>query len=609
VKEDTQLYALRHSAAHMLATVVQKRWPAAQFGVGPVVDNGFYYDMYIPGTTISEDDLKSLEKDMKKLSNTGDPFVQSDKTVDEALAWAKQAKQPFKTELLNDLKRDGTTKATDIDPAQLGVSSGGAQVERVSFYTNGEFTDLCRGPHVQTTSDVKHFKLTKVAGAYWRGDETKQQLQRVYGVAFASKAELDAYLEQQAEAKKRDHRKLGQELDLFTFSELVGSGLPMWTPRGTVLKEKLDGYSQQLRAERGYQRVSIPYITKTDLYKTSGHWDKFGDELFLVTSQETSDQLVLKPMNCPHHTQIYASQQRSYKELPVKYMETTGMYRDEKSGELHGLSRVRSISIDDSHAFVMKDQIEAVAGELIDAANTIYGDLGMKLKIELSFRDDSDAYLGDAQLWETAQQQIETIAKSKGLEYVIVPGEAAFYGPKIDFRVEDALGRDWQTATVQVDFVQPDRFGLTYVAADGSSQTPVMIHSALLGSAERFLSVYIEHTAGHFPFWVAPEQVRVLTINDEVADYVDEITTELSAVVLSKPLKYNELRYTVDDRNESLSKKIKEAQKAKIPVMIIVGPRDRDSSSVSLRFNNTEESVALKDLAEWIQTTNDQSAK
>jgi len=382
---------------------------------------------------------------------------------------------------------------------------------------------------------------------------------------------------------------------------LVGPGLPLFTPRGTILRDLLTGYSNQLRQGHGFQKVWTPHITKTALYETSGHWAKFGDELFLVTSQETSDNFALKPMNCPHHTQIFASSPRSYKDMPVRFLETTTDYRDEKTGELGGLNRVRSLTQDDSHVFCRPDQIEDEIDGLLASARELYGTLGMSLRVRLSYRDGGDGYLGELAMWESAQAQLKSAVIKNELDYFEQEGEAAFYGPKIDFMATDAIGREHQVATVQLDFVQPGRFGLEYTDEEGKSQTPVMIHCALLGSIERFLSVFIEHTGGWFPLWVAPEQVRILTINDTVNDYVSEIREVLAGVVLMEPVKYNELRVTVDDRNESLGKKIREAAAWKIPVQLIVGPKDKDAREVSVRTQAGEEKVALDTLAEYIK--------
>jgi threonyl-tRNA synthetase len=426
-------------------------------------------------------------------------------------------------------------------------------------------------------------------------------MQRLYGVAFATSEELEGYLTMLEEAKKRDHRKLGKELDLYTTSPLIGVGLPLFTPRGTVLRELLSRYSNQLREANGFQKVWIPHITKHNLYETSGHWDKFGDELFLVTSQETSDKFAMKPMNCPHHTQFFASQPRSYRDMPVRYLETTTIYRDEKTGELGGLNRVRSATQDDSHVFCRPDQIEQEVNGLMSSARQLYESVGLKLRVRLSYRDESDAYLGDMDLWESAQAQLKAAVVANKLEFFEQEGEAAFYGPKIDFMATDAIGREHQLATVQLDFVQPSRFGLEYTDEEGNKQTPIMVHSALLGSIERFLSVFIEHTAGWFPFWLAPEQIRILTINDKVLEYVDEIKMILHGVVLMSPVKYNEIRYTVDDRNESLGKKIREATAWKIPIQFIVGPRDVEARTVSVRTQSGEQSVELDNLANFLR--------
>jgi threonyl-tRNA synthetase len=602
MSDNENLHAMRHSLAHITASAVKKLWPEAKFGVGPVVDNGFYYDIDLGELKISESDFKRIEKEMRTIVNQAQEFEHFDMPIDQAIDWARQNNQPYKEELLNDLKRSGTTIAKDLDINELGLAAeGDSAVETVSFYKNGDFVDLCRGPHVANTKDVGPFKLQRVAGAYWRGNEKNAQMQRLYGVAFETQEELDQYLVRLEEAKTRDHRKLGKELDLYTVSPLVGPGLPLFTPRGTVLRDILSTYSNQLRQRYGFQKVWTPHITKKELYETSGHWAKFGDELFLVTSQETSDNFALKPMNCPHHTQIYASSPRSYKDMPVRFLETTTDYRDEKTGELGGLNRVRSLTQDDSHVFARPDQIEQEINNLLAAARELYSTIDMKLRVRLSYRDGGEGYLGDMALWETAQAQLKQAVLTNELEYFEQDGEAAFYGPKIDFMATDAIGREHQVATVQLDFVQPERFGLTYTDAEGNAAQPVMIHCALLGSIERFLSVFIEHTAGWFPFWAAPEQLRILTINDTVLDYVDEIKAVLNETVLMQPVRFNEVRFTVDDRNESLGKKIREAAKGKIPVQLIVGPQDKEAREVSVRTQQGEQKVALEGLGEYLK--------
>jgi threonyl-tRNA synthetase len=583
------LHVMRHSLAHIMATAIQRLWPEVKFGVGPVVENGFYYDVDLgPDLKISEDDFEKIEAEMRKVIGDDVPFERFEKPVDEAIGWAQEAKQPYKEELLNDLKRAGTTVAKDLDAAELGtIAEGDAAVENVSFYRDGDFTDLCRGPHVESTGKVGAFKLMRIAGAYWRGNEKNAQMQRVYGVAFASDKELRTYLNMLEEAKKRDHRKLGVEQDLYVTSDMVGSGLPMFTPRGTVLREELASFSNQLRQRTGFEKVWIPHMTKKDLYEASGHWEKFGDELFLVKSQETSDELVLKPMNCPHHTRIYASRPRSYRDLPIRYLETTTMYRDEKSGELGGLNRVRSATQDDSHAFVRQDQIEAQINDLLGAANELYGTVGMPLRVRLSYRDESDAFLGSKELWASAQEQLKNAVVANKLEYFEEEGEAAFYGPKIDFMVADALGREYQLSTVQLDFVQPERFELEYTAEDGSVQRPVMIHCALLGSIERFLSVYIEHTAGKFPVWVAPEQIRLISVNQEDA-------TVNFAAELERKAKELGLRVTVDNSNESVGKKIRAAEVWKVPYTVVIGEKEVAGGDLTPRIRGD---LAVSDTA------------
>ncbi|MBA2278933.1 threonine--tRNA ligase [Candidatus Saccharibacteria bacterium] len=577
------LYPMRHSLAHIMAAAIRRQHEEVKLGIGPVVEHGFYYDIDLDNKKLSETDFPAIEEEMRKIISEDQPFERNMKSIEEAVNWSKESNQPYKEELLNDLKRAGTTVAKDLSPDEFGtITEGNTLVDEVSFYTNGDFTDLCRGPHVSSTKKVGAFKLMRIAGAYWRSKEGNPQMQRIYGVAFATQKELEEYMSMLEEAKKRDHRKLGQELDLFIFSEMVGSGLPLFTPRGTVLREELTAFSNELRQSKGFSKVWVPHMTKSDLYKASGHWDKFGDELFLVKSQETSDELVLKPMNCPHHTRIYASKQRSYRDLPIRYLETTTIYRDEKTGELGGLNRVRSATQDDSHVFCRPDQIEDEIRSLLESARELYEAVGMSLRVRLSYRDESNAYLGSEELWQRAQQQLKSAVESNSLEYFEMNGEAAFYGPKIDFMVTDAIGREHQLATVQLDFVQPERFGLFYIDTDGSEQQPVMIHCALLGSIERFLSVYIEHTAGKFPVWVAPEQVRVASVNQE------EKTLEFVAEILSKAQKLG-LRIGCDNNNESVGKKIRLAENMKVPYTIVIGEKEIETGEVTPRIRKDME--------------------
>ena len=577
---NNNLEKMRHTLSHVLAAAVRELYPNAKFGIGPAIDTGFYYDIDFGDAKVSEADLPKIEKKMREIIKRELPMTKRVVSKSEALDWARDNKQDYKVELIEELPEN----------------------EEISFYDMADlFTDLCKGPHVKNLSETGPFKLIRVAGAYWRGDEKRPMLTRIYGVAFDTDKELEEFLKRQEEAKKRDHRKLGKELDLFCFSDLVGAGLPLFTPRGTELRELMANYSLSLRGREGFKKVWTPHITKTDLYKTSGHYAKFGDELFMVHSQVNGEDFAMKPMNCPHHAQIFASKPRTYREMPVRYMEATTDYRDEKTGELGGLSRVRSLTQDDSHVFCRKDQIKDEVKRLVGIVKELYETMGMqKLRARLSYRSDEDKYLGDKKLWDMAQKQIKQAAIDNGLEYFEQEGEAAFYGPKIDFMAEDAIGREHQLATIQLDFVQPERFGLEFVNEKGEKERPVMIHHATLGSIERFLSVFIEHTGGWFPFWCAPEQVRIVTVNDKVGDYVSEITAILDGIILEKPLKYNELRYTIDDSSDSLGKKIKRATAMKIPAVLVVGPKDAEEKVVSVRLRDKEEKVKLSALAKFL---------
>ena len=586
--ETERVDRMRHTLSHVMATALTEMYPGIQFGVGPAIKDGFYYDVDLSKVKIkngeiakiSDTDLAKIEKKMKEIIAKGFEMQYSEKSREEAIAWAKEKGQDFKVELIEELPEG----------------------ETISFYQLGDFTDLCKGPHIKDAKEIGAFKLMRVAGAYWRGDENKPMLTRIYGVAFETEAELKEYLEKIEEAKARDHRKLGKELDLFCFSDLVGAGLPLFTPRGTILREMMSGYSLSLRGASGFEKVWTPHITKMDLYKASGHYAKFGDELFVVHSQVNGENFALKPMNCPHHAQIFASRPRTYKEMPVRYMEATTDYRDEKSGELGGLSRVRSLTQDDSHIFCRKSQIEDEIKKLVGIIRELYATVGMsKLRARLSYRSDEDKYLGDKELWKMAQAQIKNAAIDNDLDFFEAEGEAAFYGPKIDFMAEDAIGREHQVATVQLDFVQPERFDLTFVNEKGEKERPVMIHHATLGSIERFLSVFIEHTAGWFPFWCAPEQVRIVIVNNDVLDYVARIEDVLRQIVLDKPLKYNELRFTVDKTDDSLGKKIRRATSMKIPAILIVGPKDMESRSVSVRLRDEEKTIKLDELTDFLK--------
>lgn len=556
----------RHTLAHLLATAVREHFPHAKPTIGPAIENGFYYDFdFSEGAVLKDDELKEIEKSMKKMLSSWKSFSHRVVTPDEARAVFKN--NPYKCELIDDLEKSGET---------------------ITLYTIGEgkseFTDLCRGGHTESPArDIApdSFKLASLAGAYWRGDEKNAMLTRIYGLAFDTKDNLVKYLSDIEEAKKRDHRKLGKELDLFTFSDLVGSGLPLYTPKGTILRDELGKFSESLQARAGFEKVWIPHITKIDLYKKSGHWDKFGQELFLVKSQESSDEFALKPMNCPHHTQIYASRPRSYRDLPVRYMETTTCYRDEKTGELGGLTRVRSLTQDDAHVFCRPDQIEQEFESIMQMIKSLYRALGMEFKARLSFHDPEhkEEYLGDSELWKSAEEKIEAVAKKLGLDYHVAKGEAAFYGPKIDIMVIDALGREWQCATQQLDFVQPGRFDLEYTDKDGTKKTPVMIHKALLGTIDRFLGVYIEHTAGNFPLWLSPEQIRIIPVAEAHHAYAQHVYEELKAVGI---------RVKLDDTNESLGKRIRSAKTDRLPYFAVVGDSEIASKNVTLESRKGE---------------------
>lgn len=604
---EEQLYAMRHSLAHITAQAVQHLWPEAKFGVGPVVENGFYYDIDLGEIKISEADFKKIEKEMRGIINRDFPFERSEKPVDDAISWAREAGQPYKEELLNDLRRAGTTVAKDLDSAELGLAGeGDAAIENVSFYTDGDFTDLCRGPHAESTGKVGAFKLMRVAGAYWRGKETNPQMQRLYGMAFATQEELDAHLEMLEEAKARDHRKLGKDLDLYTMSPLVGKGLPLWTERGAKIRRLLERFIVEEEERRGYHHVITPDVANINLYETSGHYPYYKDSMYAPIDID-GEQFMLRPMTCPHHFQLYQDAPRTYKELPMRIAELAKLYRYEQSGELSGLMRVRSFTLADSHIVCMPDQAKSEAGgalDLIEYCATVFGlKKGQDYRYRLSLGDRSDEgkYYKDDLAWETAEAKLRELLVERNEPYYEAEGEAAFYGPKIDVQMKNVLGKEETAFTVQYDFVMPKRFKLSYKDSDNNDQEPVVIHRSSIGAIERVFAFLTEFYAGWFPFWLAPEQIRILTVNDTINDYVDEITSILSEVVLMKPLKYNEVRFTTDARNESLGKKIREATAMKIPVQLIVGPKDQEAREVSVRTKQGEEKVALDNLADYLR--------
>ena len=596
--QKNDLHVMRHSMAHILAAAVQDLYPEAKFGVGPVIENGFYYDIDVD-EPFNPEDLGKIEKKMKEIIKANEKFERQEVELDEAIELFEKSGQSYKVELLNDLKNHGTTVAKEIGNEQLGTDNV-EKVTSVSLYKTGSFLDLCRGPHLENTGQTGIFKLTKVSGAYWRGDEKKAQLQRIYGVAFESEQELNNYLDQLEEAKKRDHRKLGKELDLFTFSDLVGSGLPLWTPRGTAIRNELHKALQEFSQEFEVEQVTIPHIGKIDLYNTSGHAEKFGKELFQVKGHY--QDFILKPVNCPHHTQIYASKPRSYRDLPIRYMESTMQYRDEKPGEISGLTRVRSITVDDGHTFCTVDQIKDEAKSIAVIIEKFYTALGMYGDhwVSLSVRDPQNLgdYIGEEEGWQKAEELLQQVSDDLKLDAKRMEGEAALYGPKLDFMFKDALGNERQLATIQIDFAMPARFGLTYADKDGEEKTPVMIHRAILGSYERFIAVLIDHFAGNFPTWRAPEQVRLATVNDseKLVDYANQIR---------KQLKNAGFRVHLDSSAESVGKKIREASVSKVPYTFVIGDKEVESGKLNPRvradLGDSTDSFELTDLINKLQ--------
>lgn len=595
-----------HSFAHLMATAVKQMFPEVQFGVGPVIETGCYYDFILPRTLIPED-LPLIENHIKELLKRNLVFKVQEMEPSEAIEMFENANQPLKVELLNDLDTRGTTSMSEEERADFGEDLK-ITIYRLVDETTGEivFEDLCRGPHVQHIKELQStgFSLDKFSASYWRGDQARDiRMQRIYALVFETKDELKAFQDRREEAKKRDHRILNETQKYYTISELVGSGLPLFQPKLTTVRKILENYLWQINKKRGSVQVITPHIAKKDLYQVSGHWDKFGDELLKVQGQY--DDFCMKPMNCPHHMQIFKDQQWSYRDLPVRYFEPATVYRDEKPGQLSGLTRVRSITQDDGHLFCRLDQITDEACSVSEVISEFYETIKMKegYWVSLSVRDPltPEKYLGTDENWKLAEKALEEAAKRQNLNYKRVEGEAAFYGPKLDFMFKDSLGRQWQLATIQCDFNLPERFKLEYTDENGEKQRPVVIHRAISGSLERFLGVYIEHVAGRFPFWLAPTQIKILTINDQVLPYVEKVKDVLNNVVLMKPLKYNEIRYEVDDRSESLGKKIREATNQKIPVMLIVGPKDMEVGEVSVRTQEGEQKVKLEGLGEFLE--------
>ncbi len=571
---DSQLDHIRHSLAHLLAAAVLKEFPDAKLAIGPTIDNGFYYDFLLP-RPLAPADLNTFEKTMKKLIGGKLPFSGAPVSANEARKTFKD--QPFKLELIEEFSKDG---------------------KELTVYKTGDvFFDLCRGGHVENTGEISPdaFQLDKIAGAYWRGDEKNPMLQRIYGLAFESKEKLDEYLAQRLEAEKRDHKKLGPQLDLFTFSDLVGPGLPLWTPRGTLLRNLLDDFVWSLRKQRGYAQVDIPHITKKDLYEKSGHWDKYKDDLFKIVTRE-EHVFAMKPMNCPHHTQIYARKQWSYREMPQRYASTTKVYRDEQSGELAGLSRVLAITQDDAHVFCRESQTKDEFKKIWDVIHEFYGTFGFTLNVRISLHDPAqqEKYLGDAARWTVAENMLREIVKEKNAEAFDAIGEAAFYGPKLDFMGKDALGRVHQLATIQLDMNMPERFDLFCINEKGEQERIVMIHAAIMGSIERFLSVIIEQFAGNFPVWLAPTQAVVIPVGEKFSDYGMKIFDALKAA---------DIRAEFSEPNESLGKRIREAETMKIPYILVVGEKEEQAKTVNVRSRKSKdgEEISLDAFIKKIQ--------
>ena len=567
--------AFWHSSAHLMAEALEALYPGVKFGIGPAVETGFYYDVDLGDKQISESDLVTIEKKMMELARSGETFECTQVSKEDAMKYFTEKGDKYKCELISELE-DGT----------------------ITFYKNGSFTDLCRGPHVKHVSDIKAVKLTAIAGAYWRGDQEREQLTRIYGVSFPKKSMLEEHLQLLEEAKKRDHRKLGKEMELFTFSSRVGLGLPLWLPRGAVMRNTLENFLRAKQSEMGYLPVVTPHIGAKDLYVTSGHYAKYGKDSFQpIHTPEEGEEYLLKPMNCPHHCEIYRSAPHSYRDLPLRYAEFGNVYRYEQSGELHGLTRVRGFTQDDAHIFCRPDQLQEEFEKVIDLILYVFKTLNMtEYMAQISLRDPNNntKYIGSDENWAKAEQAIIESTKNKGLNAVVELGEAAFYGPKLDFMVKDAIGRKWQLGTIQVDYNLPERFDLEYTDADGSKQRPVMIHRAPFGSMERFTAVVLEHTAGHLPVWLSPDQVKVLPVSEKYAEYAEKVC-EL--------LKNSEIRASLDSRNETLGKRIREISLLRVPIIAIVGEKEVNEGTVSVRRRGEDlGSMSAEDFVKYIKS-------
>jgi threonyl-tRNA synthetase len=564
-----------HSTSHLMAHAIQQIYPEAKFGVGPAIESGFYYDIDI-NSSLTEPDLRAIENKMTELSKANSAFVRQDLTKQEAINFFKEKGDPYKVEILS-----------EIDENSVGIS----------IYKEGNFTDLCRGPHLPSTGKIKYVKLLNISGSYWRGDEKNKQLQRIYGISFPKKKLLDEHLERLEEAKRRDHRRLGKELELFMITQAVGSGLPIWLPKGTILRETLENYLRDEQRKRGYEPVITPHIGNINLYKTSGHYPYYKESQFPPIKLEgDKEEYLLKPMNCPHHFMIYASKPRSYRDLPIRYAEFGTVYRYEQSGELNGLTRVRCFSVDDSHMFVRDDQLKDEVCKVIELIQVVFNQMGFKeFTTQLSFRDENaDKYGGDIKLWERAQREIKEAADQMNLTYHVAEGEAAFYGPKIDFMVKDALGRKWQLGTVQIDYIMPERFNLEYMGSDGQKHRPVVIHRAPFGSLERFIGVLIEHYAGEFPLWLAPVQTVVIPVSQNFVEYGNKVLNTL---------KERGIRAELDERNEKIGYKIRDWETHKAPYMLIIGEKEQTAGNISVRKHKKGDlgSLSLSDFIDNIE--------
>ncbi|TAH21743.1 MAG: threonine--tRNA ligase [Cytophagales bacterium] len=562
-----------HSSAHLLAEALESLYPNTKFGIGPAIENGFYYDVDFNGVSFSSDDLVKVETKMAELAKQKNEYIRKEVSKSDAIDYFTQKADPYKLDLLENLE-DGS----------------------ITFYTQGNFVDLCRGAHIPNTGFIKAIKLLNVAGAYWRGDENNKQLTRIYGITFPKAKELEEYLILLEEAKKRDHRKLGKEMELFTFSEKVGAGLPLWLPKGTVLRERLESFLRKAQVKAGYQQVITPHIGSKQLYVTSGHYAKYGKDSFMpIRTPDVDEEFLLKPMNCPHHCEIYKSKPHSYRDLPIRYAEFGTVYRYEQSGELHGLTRVRGFTQDDAHIFCRPDQVKDEFKKVIDLVLYVFNALGFEdytAQISLRHQTDRSKYIGSEELWERAESEITEAAAEKNLKTVVEYDEAAFYGPKLDFMVKDALGRKWQLGTIQVDYQLPNNFELEYTGADNLKHRPVMIHRAPFGSMERFVAVLIEHCAGNFPLWLAPEQIAVLPISEKYHDYAKEVFLALQE---------RDIRGFMDERDEKIGRKIRDAEVKKIPFMLIVGEKEQAEGAVSVRKKGEGDLGMMKiaDFAEY----------